>query len=492
MSDQPGKPEDEHSAPDQPPTPEPELVPADEVQLSDPSVPEETLEPTLDTAADEIHLSEPSLSAAEISPESAEAASLEEAAAEAESVAKEAEDVGTLVAGPRAPEDPADAVTPAGTAPAGGTAGDTRDGSDSPGQAGTGGQPESGHDELPAAGDQPPEADQPAEEDQPGEEDQPAVLTSFAASGDDPAWTGPALEQSRWDALFETGQADASTPAGSADRAEAPLVSSTVLPRDDAKDSDAKDSDAKSRDAEDPAANMPTGVPAPPAGAPKAPWAQPFQSPHPQAPGSPVPPVGGPYGLPPAGPGDAAPTRIRARSAGRASAGSGRKKLVILGIVGLVILGLLIFAIFSIVNALRTDDSAAGSANSTPGADGIIAENLSPLDLEAGTCILDFDAANVSADVTTVTCATPHNAQLLATTSFPEDAEFPGDAALNTAGDDLCNSVPIDESAAAEYTGLTLTQVTPTPETWADGDRRIDCFVVSDEGNTITDSLLAG
>jgi hypothetical protein len=158
--------------------------------------------------------------------------------------------------------------------------------------------------------------------------------------------------------------------------------------------------------------------------------------------------------------------------------------LIILAVAGLVVAGLLIFAITSIVNALRSDDSDAGSSpNTTPGADGIIAENISPLELQAGACILGFDSANVSADVTTVTCTTPHNAQLLATTSLPEDAEFPGEATLSASGDELCNAVPIDENAAGEYPNLTLTQVTPTSGTWADGDRRIDCFVVSDEGS---------
>lgn len=166
--------------------------------------------------------------------------------------------------------------------------------------------------------------------------------------------------------------------------------------------------------------------------------------------------------------------------------------LIVLGIVGLLVIALLIFAITGIVNALASGDSAAGSTpNTTPGADGIIAENISPLELGAGACILGFDSVNVSADVTTVSCTTPHNAQLLATTSFPEDADFPGEAALTASGDDLCNSVPIDENAAAGYPELTLTQVTPTSGTWADGDRRIDCFVVSGEGNVITDTLLA-
>lgn len=124
MSDQPDKPEDGDSAPAEAAIPEPELLSADDVRLSDLEVSPDAVEPTLNATAEDLRLSEPSLEGAEISDDAAEAASLEEAAAEAESVAREAENVGTLVAGPRPAHDPAEVAAPSGTAPAGGTAGD--------------------------------------------------------------------------------------------------------------------------------------------------------------------------------------------------------------------------------------------------------------------------------------------------------------------------------------------------------------------------------
>lgn len=468
MSDRPDQPEDGDSTSGEAAVPEPGLLRADEVHLSDPDVSADSVEPVLGTSAEEVRLSEPSLGTAEISEEAAEAAALDEVAAEAESVAQEAENVGTLVAGPRAAEDPAEAAEPSGTAPAGGKAGDVAeagDVADADDLTGTGGEKardgepeaagEKARDGEPEAGEE--DADGPAGQvDTSGTDAGPSGLPSFAASGEDPAWTGRHQDQSRWDNLFEAGQATADAgEAGAYGNPAAPSGGSPV--------------------------------------APDAPWAQPFAGPQPQAPGSPVAPVGGPYGLPPAGSGDAGPTRVRARSRSAGSVrGSSRKKLVVLAAIGLVVAGLLLFAVISIVNALQADDPGAGSSPSTTaGADGILAEDISPLQLETGACIRSFDSANVSADVTTVTCTTPHNAQLLATTSLPEDAEFPGEVALNARGEDLCNSVAIDENAAANYGGLTLTQVTPTSGTWEEGDRRIDCFVVSDEGNIITDTLLA-
>lgn len=516
MSDQPDKPEDGDAAPGEPSTSEP-LLSADDVHLPEPDVSPEAVEPELSTPADQLRLDEPTLGAAEISENSAQATSLDEVAAEARSVAREAEEAGTLATGARTGDDPAEAAAPAGTAPAGGTAGDVaeqQDEADLPGPveaadetevAGPVGRVDS-HDSVEApdpAGA--PEAPAPKENDG-GQSDTPPGLASLAASGSEPAWTGQEQDQSRWDALFDAGRHSAatglpvaaeSTREPAADPADLPAglpAEPAAAPESAAPESAAKGAEASAaaRKATETADAAPETPPAAPDAAPETPWAQPFPVQGPQTPGSPVPPVGGPYGLPPAGTEQASPTRIRARAADRSVSGSNRKKLLILGAAGLLLLALLIFAIVSIVNALRGDDTGRGATpGSTPGADGIIAENISPLELEAGACILGFDAANVSADVTTVTCTTPHNAQLLATTSLPEDADFPGEAALNASGDELCNSVPIDEDAAAGYSGLTLTQVTPTSGTWAEGDRRIDCFVVSDEGNVITDTLLA-
>lgn len=192
MSDQPDKPEEGDSASGESAIAEPELLNADDVRLAEPDVSADAVEPALETSPEEVHLTEPSLGAAEISEDAAEAASLDEAAAEAESVAREAEQVGTLVGGPRPPEDPAEVAAPAGTAPAGGTAGDAPAG----GTAGdAAGKPD---------GDVNSAADEPAT----------PPMASFAASGDEPTWAGQGQDQSRWDALFDAGQAGEAAVAG--------------------------------------------------------------------------------------------------------------------------------------------------------------------------------------------------------------------------------------------------------------------------------------
>ncbi|MDM7990228.1 septum formation family protein [Arthrobacter sp. zg-Y877] len=120
--------------------------------------------------------------------------------------------------------------------------------------------------------------------------------------------------------------------------------------------------------------------------------------------------------------------------------------------------------------------------------EGVLSEDVSPIELEAGACLQDWDDVNSSATV--VTCETPHDAQLVATDSFTEDAAFPGTGALEERVDEVCAAVKYSD-AATQFPGLKLTKSIPTEQTWATGDRRVDCFVFAPEGQELTESLLA-
>ncbi|MCQ1999701.1 septum formation family protein [Arthrobacter zhaoxinii] len=119
--------------------------------------------------------------------------------------------------------------------------------------------------------------------------------------------------------------------------------------------------------------------------------------------------------------------------------------------------------------------------------EGVISEDVSPLELESGACLQDWDDVNSSATV--VTCDTPHNAQLVATESLPEDADFPGTEALEEQVNEVCAAVDYTD-AAADLPDLTLTKSIPTEQTWASGDRRVDCFVFAPEDQELTESLV--
>ena len=119
--------------------------------------------------------------------------------------------------------------------------------------------------------------------------------------------------------------------------------------------------------------------------------------------------------------------------------------------------------------------------------EGVIEENVSPVDLEAGACLRDWEDVNSRADV--VSCETPHDAQLVATEDLPEGDAFPGTAALEDRVNEVCEAVEYAD-AAQGYPDLKLTKSIPTEQTWSNGDRRVDCFVFTPEGQQLTESLL--
>jgi len=118
--------------------------------------------------------------------------------------------------------------------------------------------------------------------------------------------------------------------------------------------------------------------------------------------------------------------------------------------------------------------------------EGVLEDSVSPVDLEAGACLQDFKSVN--AEVTVVTCETPHNAQLVATQSYAESESFPGTDALAAKAEEVCSSV-IYTDAASKYTDLELNRAVPTQSSWDSGDRRVDCFVVA-PGEDLTESLI--
>lgn len=152
---------------------------------------------------------------------------------------------------------------------------------------------------------------------------------------------------------------------------------------------------------------------------------------------------------------------------------------------GIGIAAALILGIILLVTILTGtgDPETQASADSN----GVIAEDVSPFDFEAGQCFTAFSDATQPATV--VTCETPHQAQLVNTFSYEDDAEFPGEEALATRADELCRDTQLSEEANEYEDRLRQQTAYPQPESWQAGDRRVDCFIRITSGE-ITGSLI--
>lgn len=133
--------------------------------------------------------------------------------------------------------------------------------------------------------------------------------------------------------------------------------------------------------------------------------------------------------------------------------------------------------------------SGTGDPEAEPaaGSNGVISEEVSPFDFEKGQCFTDFSDATEPATV--VTCDTPHQAQLVNTFNYEEDAEFPGEETLAKKAEELCRNTQLS-GEANQYEGQLRQQTAyPQPESWEAGDRRVDCFIRITSGE-LTGSLV--
>lgn len=110
---------------------------------------------------------------------------------------------------------------------------------------------------------------------------------------------------------------------------------------------------------------------------------------------------------------------------------------------------------------------------------------VSVFGLEAGDCFDDPDGQTVE-EVPAVDCAEPHDNEVFALVEHPAggDAAFPGRDAVIATAEELCAG-PFEEYVGRSYeeSRLYLFPITPSQETWAEGDREIVCALYEqDEG----------
>ena len=112
----------------------------------------------------------------------------------------------------------------------------------------------------------------------------------------------------------------------------------------------------------------------------------------------------------------------------------------------------------------------------------------SVFDMEVGMCFDDVAGDEVTS-VPTVDCSEPHDNEVFDIFDYTE-SEYPGQDAMNEAARQLC----IDEfEAYVEITyqesELEVFAITPTDQSWEDGDREIICNLFNLDFSKLTSSM---
>lgn len=167
-------------------------------------------------------------------------------------------------------------------------------------------------------------------------------------------------------------------------------------------------------------------------------------------------------------------------------------------VVGAALLGLLIWWLTALLAssseqaatqapAPATSESSSPSSPSAQATRGQLPQDgVGALDYQLGDCFENFDPEATESRV--VACTAGHSAQLVAVHRYAESDSYPGIAALREKGREICQDAALTD-AVANYV-LMQRNAYPSDTSWAQGDRRVDCYVTADKGNVIMESLI--
>ena len=167
------------------------------------------------------------------------------------------------------------------------------------------------------------------------------------------------------------------------------------------------------------------------------------------------------------------------------------RQRIIIGAIIVAVLVLTGVGIWLLVNILRSD-TGAGPAGTDPAPLGSpqttapLPREVDAFDFQLGDCFADFNSEATKA--TAVACDTAHSAQLVAIHRYGDTEAYPGREALKTKAQEACQNANLNDRTE-EYT-LNFQFIYPSNTSWDKGDRRVDCFVVASNGNTIMHELL--
>src|SRR4051812_9798718 len=102
--------------------------------------------------------------------------------------------------------------------------------------------------------------------------------------------------------------------------------------------------------------------------------------------------------------------------------------------------------------------------------------------VKTGDCIIDGAEGTVT-DVPTVSCSKPHNFEVFRTVRVVETS-YPGDKALTAEATKACTKDAFTAFVGKKFddSELNVNDYRPTAESWASGDRTIDCLIAPAEG----------
>ena len=129
-------------------------------------------------------------------------------------------------------------------------------------------------------------------------------------------------------------------------------------------------------------------------------------------------------------------------------------------------------------------------------------ESQDVFDITVGDCIANADDGNDPTatevySVSTVPCTQPHAYEVFHEFAIDDQPDYPGNDAVTTAAEQGCTGDGFTDYIGTKYlqSELYVYWYTPTPGSWAAGDRMVSCMVLepaAENGGNPTSSSLKG
>lgn len=103
-------------------------------------------------------------------------------------------------------------------------------------------------------------------------------------------------------------------------------------------------------------------------------------------------------------------------------------------------------------------------------------------ELTVDSCLTGVVSGQAADTYTVTPCEQPHNGQVYAVFDLPDSSTYP-EGAMSLLGDMCGTRLQSYSSAAAADDTIDVSYLFPSPQSWAQGDRRVICIAVSTTGD---------
>lgn len=111
-------------------------------------------------------------------------------------------------------------------------------------------------------------------------------------------------------------------------------------------------------------------------------------------------------------------------------------------------------------------------------------------DLAVGDCFDDPSNLEEVTDVPIVVCSSPHDNEVYVNHTVSEISTYPGPAQMGEMADEVClESFQPFVGRSYETSALEFGWLTPTSDSWGQGDRVITCFIFDLDFEKLTGSM---